>query len=63
MLDLDTRILEGMTPNAQESILELVRQIVISLPEKNGLRLLDEMKLIADLCYQCEIGARTGKDN
>lgn len=60
MLDPSTKILEGVDEQSQQVILEFIGRIVAKLPEKEGLRLFDDLKDIAEACYKCEWASRTG---
>jgi hypothetical protein len=55
-----TRVLEGVDDHSKEIILEFIGKIVAKLPEKEGLRLFEDLKEIAEACYKCEWASRTG---
>ena len=61
--ELEYKVMDTVSPVVQEALLKLVQQIVISLPEMEGLQLMDELKMIASGCYDVGAGRDRSKDN
>ena len=61
--DFEGQVMDTIPPIIQEALLRLVQQIVISLPEMEGLQLMDELKMIASNCYDVGEGRDRSKDN
>jgi len=63
VLDLDAPILQGLDNSSKEILCQFIGNIVAHLPEEVGLRIFDDMKEIAEACYNCDWAMRRDKMN